>query len=197
MGRETPVILRLCIQGPLRQGVGGKHWVGPGKVHGFEQVSPSLVQQRRLHLKACRLQPLSLDSWAHKVTYPEGKRRGVLGLPPNDGSDPRNEQQQQHSPCCEPGVSREHVAGPQGQKQAQDGQQENCKGQGGGQQAQLQRPNGPRPRVTLPPYCPPQEGPSHLQDPSAASIPTPCPSCPSQKVTKEKSLCSPSRKVHP
>lgn len=33
--------------------------------------------------------------------------------------------------------------------------------------------------------------------PLAASIPTPCPSCQSQKVTKEKSPCSPSRKAHP
>ena len=73
--------------------------------------------------------------WTHQLTYPEWKRRGVLGLPPNDDRDPSDEQQQQHSHCCEHGVSREHLAGPLGQDQAQDNQQENCKGQGGGGQA--------------------------------------------------------------
>ena len=72
---------------------------------------------------------------AHKVTYLKIKRNGVLGLPPDDGRDPSDEQQQQHSHCCEHGVSREHLAGPLGQDQAQDYQQENCKGQGGGEQA--------------------------------------------------------------
>ena len=69
-----------------------------------------------------------------KVTYLEVKSSGVLGLPPDDDRDPSDEQQQ-HSHCCEHGVSREHLAGPLGQDQAQDGQQENCKGQGGREQA--------------------------------------------------------------
>ena len=62
------------------------------------------------------------------------KRSEALGLPPDDDRDPSDEQQQQHSHCGEHGVSREHLAGPPGQNQAQDGQQENCKGQGGGEQ---------------------------------------------------------------
>ena len=70
-----------------------------------------------------------------KVTYLEVKSSGVLGLPPDDDRDPSDEQQQQHSHCCEHGVSREHLAGPLGQDHTQDGQQENCKGQGGGEQA--------------------------------------------------------------
>ena len=44
------------------------------------------------------------------------KRRGVLGLPPDDDCDPSGEQQQQHSHCCEHGVSREHTSGPLGQE---------------------------------------------------------------------------------
>ena len=73
--------------------------------------------------------------WTHKLSYPEWKRRGVLGLPPDDDHDPSGEQQEQHSHCCEHGVSREHLAGPLGQDQARDGQQKNCKDQGGEEQA--------------------------------------------------------------
>ena len=40
------------------------------------------------------------------------KSSGVLGLPPDDGRDPSDEQQQQqHSHCCEHGVSRKHLLG--------------------------------------------------------------------------------------
>ena len=53
------------------------------------------------------------------------KSSGVLGLPPDDGRDPSDEQQQQHSHCCEHGVSREHLAGPLVHDQAQDYHQEN------------------------------------------------------------------------
>lgn len=56
---------------------------------------------------------------------PEVKSSGVLGLPPDDGRDPSDEQQQQHSHCGEHGVSREHLAGPPVQDQAQDYQQDN------------------------------------------------------------------------
>ena len=55
------------------------------------------------------------------------KSSGALGLPADDDNDPNDEKQQQHSHCCEHGVSREHLAGPLGQDQAQDGQQENCR----------------------------------------------------------------------
>ena len=98
--------------------------------------------------------------WTHKLTYPEWKRRGVLGLPPDDDRDPSGEQQQQHSHCCEHGVSREHLAGPLGQDQAQDDQQENCKGQDGGKQAgpRRQRYQDLRPHPSA--GCPHQEGPS-------------------------------------
>ena len=94
------------------------------------------------------------------LTYPEWKRRGALALPPDDDRDPNDEQQQQHSHCCEHGVSREQLAGPLGQDQAQDDQQENCKGQGGGKQAgprkQRYQDLGPHPS----PGCPHQEGAS-------------------------------------
>ena len=86
--------------------------------------------------------------WAHKFTYSEWKRRGVLGLPPDDDRDPSDEQQQQHSHCCEHGVSREHLAGPLGQDQAQDGQQENCKCQGGEEQPGLQKTKTLGPQAT-------------------------------------------------
>ena len=95
--------------------------------------------------------------WTHQLTYPEWKRRGVLGLPPDDDCDPSDEQQQQHSHCCEHGVSREHLAGPLGQDQAQDYQQENCKGQGG-EQAGLQKPKTPGPWVTASPPMLPTSG---------------------------------------
>lgn len=68
------------------------------------------------------------------------KRSGVLGLSPNDESDPKNEQQEQHRCCGTHGVSREELAGPLGQYQAQDRQQESCKSQGG-EKVQLQKPN--------------------------------------------------------
>ena len=77
------------------------------------------------------------------------KRRGVLGLPPDDDCGPSDEQQQQYSHCCEPGVSREHLAGPLGQDQAQDYKQENCRGQGG-DQAALQKTKISVPRITPP-----------------------------------------------
>ena len=89
-----------------------------------------------------------------KVTYLEVKSSGVLGLPPDDDRDPSDEQQQQHSHCCELGVSREHLAGPLGHDQAQDGQQENCKGHGGGEQAGLQKTKMSGPRVTPLPRLP-------------------------------------------
>ena len=101
---------------------------------GFNNSPSSLVQRRMFRPKAHR--PASRWTlWAHNVTYPERKRRGVLGLPPDDDRDPSDEQQQQHSHCCEHRVSREHTSGPPGQDQAQDYQQENCKGQGGGKNA--------------------------------------------------------------
>ena len=75
------------------------------------------------------------------------KSSGVLGLPPDDDRDPSDEQQQQHSHCCEHGVSREHLAGPLGQDQAQDYQQENCRGQGG-EQAGLQKTKISGARIT-------------------------------------------------
>ena len=99
------------------------------------------------------------------LTYPEWKRRGALALPPDDDRDPNDEQQQQHSHCCEHGVSREQLAGPLGQDQAQDDQQENCKGQDGGERPGPRRQRcqdlGSHPS----PGCPPQEGPLYLQDP--------------------------------
>ena len=109
-----------------------------------------------------------MDSWAHKVTYLKIKVSRALGLPPDDDRDPSDEQQQQHSHWCEHRVSREHLAGPPGQDQAQDGQQENCKGQGGGGQAGPRRQRcqdlGSHPS----PGCSHQEEPSYLQDSSSA-----------------------------
>ena len=135
--------------------------------------------------------------WTHQLTYPEWKRRGVLGLPPDDDRDPSDEQQQQHSHCCEHGVSREHLAGPLGQDQAQDNQQENCKGQGGGGQAGPKRQD-----VRTSGHIPPrnqqyQERPSYLQHSSTDKTHTLTPSCQFQYLTKETSQCSPSRKAHP
>ena len=104
--------------------------------------------------------------WAHKVTYPECKRRGVLGLPPDDDRDPNDEQQQQHSHCCVHEVSREHISGPLSQYYSQDHQQENCKGQGGGEQAGLQKTKMSGPWATPLPRLPTSGGaiisPRHL-----------------------------------
>ena len=108
-----------------------------------------------------------MDSWAHKVTYLKVKASGALGLPPDDDRDPSDEKQQQHSHCCEPGVSREHLAGPLGQDQAQNGQQENCKGPGGGKQAGPRRQRHQDLRSQASPGFPPQEGPLYLQDSSS------------------------------
>ena len=129
------------------------------------------------------------------LAYPEWKSSGVLGLPPDDGCDPSDEQQQ-HSHCCEHGVSREHLAGPLGQAQAQDYQQKNCKGQGGeqaGPRRQRCQDLGSHPS----PGCPHQEGPSYLQDSSTDKIHTPVPSCQFQNTTKKKSHWSPNRKAYP
>ena len=134
--------------------------------------------------------------WTYELTYFEWKRRRVLGLTPDDDRDPSGEQQQQHSHCCEHGVSREHLAGPLGQDQAQDYQQENCKGQGGEQAG----PRRQRCQDLVPhpsPGCPPQEGPSYLQDSSIAQNTLPSPCCQLRNTVKEKSHCSPSRKAHP
>ena len=99
-------------------------------------------------------------------TYLEVKSSGVLGLPPDDDRDPSDEQQQQqHSHCCEHGVSREHLAGPLGQDQAQNDQQENCKGQGE-EQAGPRRQRRQDLRSHPSPGCPHQEGPSYLPDTS-------------------------------
>lgn len=76
------------------------------------------------------------------------KRSWVLGLSPNDERDPQNEQKQQPGHCCEPWVPSHQPAGPLGQYQAQDGQQESCKGQVGGEQMQLQKLNVSRPWLT-------------------------------------------------
>ena len=89
-------------------------------------------------------------------------------LPPDDDRDPSDEQQQQHSHCCEHGVSREQLAGPLGQDQAQDDQQENCKGQDGGERPGPRRQRcqdlGPHPS----PGSPHQEWLSYFQDSSSA-----------------------------
>ena len=82
---------------------------------------------------------------AHKVTYLKIKRNGVLGLPPDDDRDPNDEQQQQHSHWCVPGVSRKLLTGPLDQDKAQDYPQENYMGQVGGEQVQLQKLKMSRP----------------------------------------------------
>ena len=133
--------------------------------------------KRCLDLKHTDLLHSRWTLWVHKVTYPEHKRIEALGLPADDDRDPSDEQQQQHSHCSEHGVSREHMSGPLGQDQAQDDQQETppvpgsrVKGevQGGGEQAGPRRQRcqdlGSHPS----PGCPPQEGPSYLQDSSTA-----------------------------
>ena len=140
-------------------------WIREGSI-GFSNSPSSLVQQRKLRPKARRPPSLKEDTLGTRGTYLEVKSSGVLGLPPDDDRDPSDEQQQQHSHCCEHGVSREHLAGPLGQDQAEDNQQENCKGQGGGEQA------GPRSQRCQDlgshpsPGCPHQEGPSYLPDTS-------------------------------
>ena len=128
-------------------------WIREGSI-GFSNSPSSLVQQRKLRPKARRPPSLKEDTLGTRGTYLEVKSSGVLGLPPDDGCDPSDEQQQQHSHCCEHGVSREHLAGPLGQDQAEDNQQENCKGQGGGEQAGLQKPKMSGPRVTPLPRLP-------------------------------------------
>ena len=92
--------------------------------------------------------------WAHKVTYLKIKRNGVLGLPPDDDHDSNDEQQQQHSHWCVLGVSREPLTGPLDQDQAQDYHQENYRGQGGGEQVQLQKLKMSRPWATPLPRLP-------------------------------------------
>ena len=131
-------------------------WIREGSI-GFSNSPSSLVQQRKLRPKARRPPSLKEDTLGTRGTYLEVKSSGVLGLPPDDGCDPSDEQQQQHSHCCEHGVSREHLAGPLGQDQAQDYQQENCKGQGG-EQAGLQKPKTPGPWVTASPPMLPTSG---------------------------------------
>ena len=139
-------------------------WIQEGFI-GFSNSLYFQVQQRSLKLNHPGFIHSRWTLWTQKATYPECKRTGVLGLPPDDDCHPSDEQQQQHSHCCEHGVSREHMSGPLGQDQAQDGQQENCKGQGGGEQAGPRRQRcqdlGSHPS----PGCPPQEGPLYLQDP--------------------------------
>ena len=92
--------------------------------------------------------------WAHKVTYLKIKRNGVLGLPPDDDHDSNDEQQQQHSHWCVLGVSREPLTGPLDQDQAQYYHQENYRGQGGGEQVQLQKLKMSRPWATPLPRLP-------------------------------------------
>ena len=103
---------------------------------GFSHSPFFLVQQRMFRRQSTQTSFTQGGYFGHiRSPYPERKRTGALGLPPDDGRHPSDEQQQQHSHCCEHGVSREHTSGPLGQDQAQDAQQENCKGQGGGEQA--------------------------------------------------------------
>ena len=93
--------------------------------------------------------------WAHKVTYLKIKvSPRALWLPPDDDCDPNDEQQQQHSPWCVPGVFREPLTGPLDQDHAQDDHQENYRGQGGGEQVQLQQLKMLRPWVTPLPRLP-------------------------------------------
>ena len=90
--------------------------------------SPSLVQKRMFRSQSMQTSFTQGGHFGHiKSPYPEHKRTEVLGLPPDDDCDPSDEQQQQHSHCCEHGVSREHLAGPLGQAQAQDEHQENLR----------------------------------------------------------------------
>ena len=163
---------------------------------GFSKSPHCLSSKGCLDLKHADFLHSRWTLWAHEVTYPERKSTGVLGLPPDDDRDPSDEQQQQHSHCCEHGVSREHLAGPTVQDQAQDYQQKNCKGQGG-EQAGLKRRRCEGLRSHPSPGCPHQKEPSYLQDSSTDKIHTPVPSCQFQNMTKEKSHCSPTREAHP
>ena len=121
---------------------------------GFSKSPHCLSSKGCLDLKHTDLLHSGWTLWAHKVTYPECKRRGVLGLPPDDGCDPNDKQQQQHSHCGVRRVSREHISGPLSQYHGQDHQQENCKGQGGGEQAGLQKTKASGPWVTPLPRLP-------------------------------------------
>ena len=134
-GRDKFVQFRLCV--PCLLSLVCKHWVWIRKEStGFSNSPFFLVQQRMFRPQSTQTSFTQGGYFGHiRWSYPECKATGVLGLPPDDDRDPSGEQQQQHSHCCEHGVSREHMSGPLGQDQAQDAQQENFKGQGGGQQA--------------------------------------------------------------
>ena len=154
MGRETPVIFQLgvrCLLSQCMQSTECRSGKGP-LVSAIPRLSWS--SEGCLDLKAHNFIHSRWTLWACKFTYLEVKRTGALGLPPDDDRHPNDEQQQQHSHCCEHGVSREHLAGPLGQDHTQDGQQGNCKGQGGGEQAGLQKPKTSGPQVTPLPRLP-------------------------------------------
>ena len=133
--------------------------------------------------------------WGNKVTYLEVKRSWVLGLSPNNERDPQNEQKQQPSHCCEPWVSSHQMAGPLGQYQAQDGQQENCEGQVGGEQMQLQKLNVSRPWLTSHPQTAHIKKSHYISKIPKAHPPTS--PCQLQNTTKETAHCSPNSKAHP
>lgn len=80
-----------------------------------------------LVLKAGR-EHSQVDSLGQEVTYLEVKRSGVLGLSPNDDSDPDNDREQQPGHYYRRRLSRGQMAGKLGQYQAQGCQQEGCKG---------------------------------------------------------------------
>ena len=106
---------------------------------GFSNSPFFLVQQRMFRPQSTQTSFTQGGYFGHiRSPYPERKRTWALGLPPDDDRDPSDEQQQ-HSHCCEHGVSREHMSGPLSQDQAQDGQQKNRKGQGEGEQAGARR----------------------------------------------------------
>ena len=158
-----------------------KHWVwirkGSIGFSNFPSGSNSWSSLQHLDVRAGSLHSSPWRAWTHKVTHLVVKRRGVLGLPPDDGRDP-NDEQQQHSHCRVHWESREYTAGQQGQDQAQDHQQENCKGQGGGEQAGPRRQRhqdlGSHPFQNYPP----QEGPLSFQDSSSTAQNTlPSPYC--------------------
>ena len=124
-------------------------WIRKGSIgfSNFPSGSNSWSSLQHLDVRAGSLHSSRWRAWTHKATYLAVKRRGALGLPADDGRDPSDEQQQ-HSHCRVHWESREHVAGQQGQGQAQDGQQENCRSHGGGEQAGLQKTKMPGPWVT-------------------------------------------------
>ena len=194
---DSRLIQAVCSVPAQIGSVKQRVWIQEGFI-GFSNSLYFQVQQRSLKLNHPGFIHSRWTLWTHKVTYPEYKRTGVLGLPPDDNYHPSDEQQQQHSHCCEHGVSREHTSGPRGQDQAQDAQQENCKGQGGGEQA------GPRNKdVRTLGHTPPQA--AHLRKgqcisktpPQLPKTQNPNLSCQFQNMTKEKSHCSPSRETHP